>query len=54
MSWKIGEEKVEEVGKFKCLGVWVDGKLRDNVDGKKAEEWIGKVTWMSKVNGWWK
>ena len=28
MSWKIGVEIVEEVKEFKCLGVWVDRKLR--------------------------
>ena len=52
MSWKIGDELVEE---FKYFGVWVDRKLRGNVKlenvAKKAEEWIGRVTWMSRMNG---
>ena len=40
---------MEEVEEFKYLGVWVDRKLRGNVQlenmaKKKAEEWIGRVT----------
>ena len=31
VSWKIGKEIVEEVEEFKYLGVWVDRKLRGNV-----------------------
>ena len=31
VSWKIGEEIVEEVEEFKYLGVWVDRKPRGNV-----------------------
>ena len=53
-SWKIGEEAMEEVEEFKYLGVWFDRKLRGNVHlekiVKKAEERVGKVTWMSRVN----
>ena len=48
MSWKIGEEIVEEVEEFKYLGVWVDRKLRGNVQlekmEKKEEKWIGRLT----------
>ena len=48
------EEIVEEVEECKYLGVWVDRKLQGNVQlektAKKAEEWIGKVTCMSRVN----
>ena len=48
VSWEIGEEIVEEVEEFKYLGVWVDRKLRSNVQleemAKEAEEWIGRVT----------
>ena len=39
MSWKIGDNIMEEVEAFKYLGVWVDRKLRGNVqleDGKKG------------------
>ena len=54
VSWKIGEEIVEEVEESKYLGVWVDRKLQGNVQlekmAKKAEEWIGRVTWMGRVN----
>ena len=54
VSWKIGEEIVEEVEEFKYLGVCVDRKLRGNVQleklAKKAEEWIGRVTCMSRLN----
>ena len=53
-SWKIGEEAIEEAEEFKYLGVWFDRKLRGNVHlekiVKKAEERVGKVTWMSRVN----
>ena len=35
MSWKIGEEIVEEVEEFKYLGLWVDRKLRGNVQLEK-------------------
>ena len=39
---------------LKYLGVWIDRWLRGNVHMEqmveKAEEWIGKVEWMSKVN----
>ncbi len=54
VSWKIGEEIVEELEEFKYLGVWVDRMLRGNVRlgrwQKEAEEWIGRETWMSRVN----
>ena len=37
------------------IGVWLDWKLRENVQMKrireKAEEWTGKTEWMSGVNG---
>ena len=53
-SWKIGEEILEEVEEFKYLCVWFDRKLRCNVHlekmASKAEEWVGKVIWMSRVN----
>ena len=39
-SWKI-DEMMEEVKEFKYLGVMAN----------KAEEWVGKVMWMSRVNG---
>ena len=45
-------EKVEE---FKYLGRWFDKKLCSNVHLEnmvnKAEELVGKVMWMSRVNG---
>ena len=54
-SWKIGEEIMEEVEQFKCLSVSFDKKLRGNVHldkmANKAEDWVGKVIWMSRVNG---
>ena len=47
MSWKIGEEIMEEVEEFKYFGVWFDRKLRSDVHlekmANKAEEWVGKV-----------
>ena len=53
-SWKIGEAAIEEAEEFKYLGVWFDRKLRGNVHlekiVKKAEERVGKVTWMYRVN----
>ena len=53
VSWKIGEEEIEE---FKYFGVWVDRKLPGNIqvreDGKKAEElirrWRGWAEWMDR------
>ena len=54
VSGKIGEEIVEEVEEFKYLAVWVDKMIRGNVQlemAKMAEDWIGRVTWMSRVNG---
>ena len=36
VSWKIGEEIVEEVEEFKYLGVLVDRKLRSNVQLEKV------------------
>ena len=51
----VGEDIMEEVEEFKNLGVWFDRKLRGNVHLEKmkikAEEWVGKVMWMSRVNG---
>ena len=53
-SWKIDEEIMEEVEELKYLGVWFYRKLRGNVHlekmANKAEEWVGKVMWMSRVN----
>ena len=53
MSWIIGEE-IMEVEEFKYLGLWFDRKLCGNVHlekmANKAEEWVGKVMWMSRVN----
>ncbi len=51
---RLVKEIVEEVEEFKYLRVWVDRKLRGNVQlemTKMAEEWIGRVTWISRVNG---
>ena len=46
---------MEEVEKFKNLDVWFDRKLQGNVHLEKmvnkAKEWVGKVMWMSRVNG---
>ena len=46
---------MDEVEEFKYLGVWFDRKLRRKVFLEKmaniAEEWVGKVIWMSRVNG---
>ena len=53
-SWKIGEEIMKEVEEFKYLCVWFERKLRDNVPEKmknKAEEWVGKMEWLSRGNG---
>ena len=54
VSWKIGEGIMEEIEESKC-GVWVDRKLQGDVSyrrwQKKEDEWIGRVTWMSRVNG---
>ena len=35
VSWKIGKEIVEEVEEFKYLRVWVDRKLRANIQLEK-------------------
>ena len=46
MSWKIGEEVMEEVEEFKYLGVLFEKKLRDNVHLEKMAniaEKFGKV-----------
>ena len=36
--------------------MWFDRKLRGNVNlekmANKAEEWVEKVIWMCRVNGW--
>ena len=54
-SWTIRGEQMEEVIAFKYLGVWLDRKMRGNVQmermREKAEEWVGKTEWMSRVNG---
>ena len=54
-SWKIGEEIMEDVEEFKYLGVRFDRKLRGDVYlemmPNEPEEWVGKVMWMSRVNG---
>ena len=55
-SWTIGEEIMEEVEELiNYLGVWFEWKLRGNIHfekmANKAEEWVGKVIWMSRVNG---
>ena len=54
-SWAISGEQMEEVVAFKYLGVWLDQKMRGNVQmermREKAEEWAGKMEWMSRVNG---
>ena len=51
----INGKEMEEVEAFKNLGVWFDRWMRRNVQLKKmvekAEEWIGKVEWMARVNG---
>ena len=40
---------------FKYLGVWFDRGMRGNVQlekmKEKAEEWAGKVEWMSRKDG---
>ena len=46
-SWKIGEVIMEEVEEFKYLG----GNVHLVKMANKAEEWFGKVIWMSRVNG---
>ena len=54
-SWSISGEQMEEVTAFKYLGVWLDRKMRGNVQmermREKAEEWAGRTEWMSRVNG---
>ena len=51
---EIGKEIMEEVVEFKCLGVLFNRELQGNVHlekmANKAEEWVGKVIWMSRVN----
>ena len=46
---------VQKVEAFKYLGVWLDRKMRGNVQlervREKAEEWAGRTEWMSRVNG---
>ena len=48
---------MEEVESFKYLqlGVWFDRWMRGNMHLRKmvekAEEWVGKVEWMARVNG---
>ena len=54
-SWSINGEVMEEVEAFKYLGVWLDRKMKGNVQfermREKAEEWAGRTEWMSRVNG---
>ena len=54
-SWRINGEELEEVKAFKYLGVWFDRGMRGNVQlekmKEKAEEWAGKVEWMSRKDG---
>ena len=45
VSWKIGEEIVEEVEEFKYLGVWVERKLRGNVELEKMAKKGRRVDW---------
>ena len=46
---------VQKVEAFKYLGIWLDQKMRGNVQmervREKAEEWTGRTEWMSHVNG---
>ena len=46
---------MEEVEEFKSLSVWFDRKLRGKIHlekmPNKAEDWVAKVMWMSRVNG---
>ena len=52
---RIGDEEMEEVESFKYLGVWFDQRMRGNVQLEKmveqAEEWVGKIEWMARVDG---
>ena len=54
-SWSISREVMEEVEAFKYLGIWLNRKMRGNVQmermRKKAAEWAGRMEWMSCVNG---
>ena len=49
-SWTISGEQMEVIA-FKYRGVWLDRKMRGNVKmermREKAEEWVGKMEWMS-------
>ena len=51
----INSKEMEEVESFKYLGVWFDRWMRGNMHlmkmVEKAEEWVGKVEWMARVNG---
>ena len=53
MRWKLCGNKLEVVDAFKYLGVWFN-RLWGNVQlakmTEKAEEWVGRVEWMSGVN----
>ena len=46
---------MEEVKVFKYLGLWFDRGMRGNVQvekmAEKAEEWAGKMEWMSRKDG---
>ena len=54
-SWCIGGGVLEVVESFKYLGLWFDRRMKGSVEyGKmieKAEEWMRKIEWMSRVNG---
>ena len=54
-SWRINGQEMEEVKVFKYLGLWFDRGMRGNVQvekmAEKAEEWAGKMEWMSRKDG---
>ena len=54
-SWRINGQEMEEVKVFKYLGLWFDRGMRGNEQvekmAEKAEEWAGKMEWMSKKDG---
>ena len=49
VSWKIGEEIVEEVKEIKHLGVWINRKPQGNVQLEKMAKKDRRVDW--KVHG---
>ena len=50
-SLKISKERMEEAGEFKYLvcGLIGNYEVLREAGVKKAEEWVGKVMWMSRV-----